>query len=75
MRIKTFDTGTQFADWRHRNCERCALRWRDNRYFCLIERALDEAYIGDGYVDDDIAARMGYSDTEYTWDCPERITR
>lgn len=71
-RCRPFDTGTQFADWKARNCARCKKRYRDEQWHCDIEDNLDYACLTNGLIDVKIAKRMGYQDNAYNWDCLER---
>lgn len=81
-RSNPFSTGSQFADWCSRNCDRCVKYEPEGApAACEIDHALLAAQCGDGSVTQDIAERLGYVEgtafTEdgffYTWDCPERI--
>jgi len=76
---RPFDSGSQFADWQARNCERC-VKWDENDADpekCDLDYAIGSAYIGDGEVPVEIARRIGRREGEarYTWDCPERVLR
>lgn len=78
--VRPFSTGSQFADWEERNCNRCTKSYINNASAtegegpCDIDNALTVAYIADGLVLHDIAVRMGWEPgwKNYTWDCPER---
>jgi hypothetical protein len=77
--IRPFDSGSQYADWQARNCERCA-KWDPNDADpdkCDLDFALGSAYLTDGLVSLEIDARLGRKPNEnrYTWDCPERVKR
>ena len=83
---RPFDSGSQCGDWDEQNCygcERFNLAAYDRGDYanvsrCEINDAIQEAYLGDGQVSDDIARRMGWQDTDpprYTWDCSEREAR
>lgn len=72
-----FSNGSQGADWRESNCERCKKRLDDfadtTEYRCEIQRAIDNAYMTDGTVSSEIGVRMGHSANPiaYVWQCPE----
>jgi hypothetical protein len=71
-----FSTGSQFADWLDRNCERCVKYEPEGAAgACSIDAALLTAQITDGSVPDEIAERLGYEPDKnyYTWYCPERV--
>lgn len=75
-RYRPFSNGSQFSDWRHANCWRCAKQFDEaaDEYRCEIEQALDVACWDDGTVSEDIARRMGYlaaGSCSYGWMCPE----
>ena len=80
-RISPFSCGTQYMDWEAANCLRCkkSVDVNDDVFVCDIQEALGLACIGDGYVTDDIARRMGYFDNNgkgsfaYCWKCNEVI--
>lgn len=81
MSVQPFSNGSQYGDWQDRNCTGC---WKSStnrdpdkpfhRFNCQIDKALGEAYWGDGQVSDEIANRMGLDPKSeaYTWQCPER---
>jgi hypothetical protein len=78
--VRPFSCGSQYGDWRSRNCDRC-IKSYDNQNPqpkngmgpCDIDNAIGIAYIGSGSVTHEIAKRMGYDDPcAYGWDCPER---
>ncbi len=81
--VKPFGSGTQYLDWRLRNCENCH---RDRRYnadtgeygppLCPIEGAFAEGTIT-GEVPRDLAERSGWCALPgaYSWECPEREKR
>lgn len=75
-----FYCGTQGADWELANCDNCKKggRYTDEKqmdwvWLCDIQKAKDEAYMGDGSVSNDIARRMGYDDGAnlHNWPCTE----
>lgn len=79
LRYYPFSCGTQFMDWKDRNCDRCAkYDYEDFTSSCEIDAAIFTASIeGDG-VDATIAQRMGYLKADgseraldLTWKCPE----
>ena len=76
--ILPFGSGTQYMDWRLRNCQNCKAASPDAETFegmmCAIERALSECYIS-GEISPDILERMAFDREAHTWDCPERQTR
>jgi hypothetical protein len=77
--LRPFDSGSQYADWQARNCERCR-KWNPEEADparCDLDYALGSAYLGDGQVDVEIARRIGRrpGEARYTWDCPERELR
>ena len=74
-RLRPFDSGTQYGAWRERNCARCQ-KYNPERYDggCEIDLALGLAYVGDGTVDAEMLARMGYTERVpglWTWPCTE----
>lgn len=78
--VRPFSCGSQYGDWRDRNCFRCVKSYEhmepkpeNGLGPCEIDNAVGLAYIGSGSVTPEIATRMGYSDIGvYGWDCPER---
>lgn len=80
--VRPFSCGSQYGDWRSRNCYRCVKSYentkpepKDGMGPCDIDNAVGMAYIGSGSVTPEIAKRMGYSgenEGAYGWDCPER---
>ena len=64
--VNPFSCGSQYGDWRSRNCDRC-LKSYDNQVQaptdgmgpCDIDNAIGLAYIGSGRVSSEIASRMG----------------
>lgn len=79
---RPFYCGSQAADWQSRNCFHCQkMRLDDDGFMdrsdCEIDAAILTGYFGDGTIPDDIARRMGYTESpdEYTWDCPEKVAR
>jgi len=77
-----FSCGTQFMDWQHRNCDRCAkgTPFTGHQSFeditCPMERALCEGAIL-GEVPTELARRAGWQphETRYGWECPEKEAR
>ena len=83
---RPFSNGSEFLDWLARNCDRCDKGMRVDEWGdpaecpCPIEEALHSPN-EDGYIEPEIAARMGYPEHAYhtsgvryyTWDCPERV--
>ena len=72
-KIQPFSTGSEFGSWESHNCNNC-WKWSGHREFverhhCQIDKALGEAYLGDGKISASIARRMGHG---VTYDCPER---
>jgi hypothetical protein len=76
---RPFSCGSQYGDWRSRNCDRCAKGY-DNQEPqpangigpCEIDNAVSMAYLDRGTVTPTIAKRMGYTDPcAYSWECPE----
>ena len=82
-RVVPFGSGTQYLDWRMRNCENCH---KDRQYnpetgeygppLCPIEEAFSEGTIM-GDVPRGLAERSGWREgvDEYSWECPEREKR
>ena len=80
--VRPFSCGSQYGDWRDRNCFRCVKSYehaepkpKDGMGPCVIDNAVGIAYIGSGSVTPEIAKRMGYTgenEGAYGWDCPER---
>lgn len=79
--IYPFSNGSQYGDWRDRNCFRCVKSYEskepkpiDGLGPCDIDNALGLAYIGSGKVKSEIGKRMGWDHNKpfYGWDCPER---
>ncbi len=83
-RVSPFHCGSQMGDWETKNCNNCHLQgyYRDQEnqnnwvWRCDIQKAVGEAYIGDGMVSGDIAERMGATRNElaYGWRCNELVT-
>jgi hypothetical protein len=78
--MRPFYCGTQYADWETWNCENCRKQGRyadadktDWRWSCELQRALGEAYLGDGSVSEDVARSIGYigNEARHNWECPE----
>lgn len=86
--VRPFSNGTEYQDWVWANCNACAKRYDEAAatWHCDIERALNEACIGDGRIERAIAERMGATDDSRTlhrtpdgwaltvlgWPCAER---
>jgi hypothetical protein len=78
--VRPFRCGSQYGDWRSRNCDRCVKSYDNQKPQptngmgpCDIDNAVGLAYLGSGSVTPEIGKRMGYtSSLEYGWDCPER---
>lgn len=78
--MRPFGCGSQYRDWRSRNCYRCVKSYentnpepKDGMGPCDIDNAIGLAYLGSGTVPAKIAERMGFkSSLDYGWDCPER---
>lgn len=79
--VRPFCNGSQYGDWRDRNCFRCVKSYErmepkptDGMGPCEIDNAVGLAYIGSGSVTPAIAKRMGWNHDKpfYGWDCPER---
>lgn len=76
QRYTPFSCGTQGLDWRCRNCFRCTKGYDNAKreWRCDIERAVDEAYMDDGSVDETTAIRMGLlpnNQGRFQWLCTE----
>ncbi len=72
-RVRPFSEGSEFIDWKRRNCDRCTLRWQAGHgYQCDIEAALDYAYLDNRTVRASIGERMGFSCQHVAEECPER---
>lgn len=77
---RPFSCGSQYGDWRSRNCDRCVKSYdnqkpepKDGMGPCAIDNAISMAYLGNGTVSAEIAQRMGCTTSlAYGWDCPER---
>jgi hypothetical protein len=75
-RVIPFSNGSQSVDWDARNCDRCSkVDYDKGTSNCQLYDALQEAYFTDGTIDAETGKRLGFVDTAYTWDCPERETR
>jgi hypothetical protein len=82
-RCTPFYCGSQSADWETVNCDNCHMRGfyrdqegqRDFEWRCDIQRAFNEAYMGDGTVSAEIGKRMGADENvaSHGWRCPELI--
>lgn len=75
-RVSPFSNGSQYGDWRARNCDRC---WKDydpekEVTRCCLEKAISLACVSDGTISATVARRIGMPDDRlvYSWDCPER---
>jgi hypothetical protein len=77
-RVRPFWCGTQYVDWKERNCWRCKKSTDDNEFLntqkwkCEMEEALSAACMDDGTISREIAKRIGYPGNYYSWDCPQR---
>lgn len=72
-RIRPFSCGSEFFDWKRRNCERCKLKWQAGQsYQCDLECALDYAYGDNGMVTAAIGKRMKFDGLYVAAHCPER---
>lgn len=75
-RVRPFSCGSQAADWRNINCERCARGAGPYETAqCDVSQAVDAAWGGDGTVSADVARRMRADDPDcnhyLTWLCGE----
>jgi hypothetical protein len=75
-KVRPFSSGTQFADWTSRNCDRCSKGASptlepDQWPTCEIEGALVAGYVGDGTITAEIAKRMALEPLALTWECGE----
>jgi len=70
---RPFYCGSQFGDWKARNCDRC-VKGYDINWHCELEQALDDAYMDVGQVNEGVYHRIGADENKLanTWDCPER---
>lgn len=73
--VRPFHCGTQYMDWKVRNCETCARQSDPDEMLdempCDIERALVEACLSDGRIPLAIANRMHPRRDGYGWPCME----
>jgi hypothetical protein len=69
-----FYSGSHKADWHEYNCNTCTRGYGGNpeNWHCELERALDDAYMGDGTVSAEIGARLAI-ESGSIWRCPEHI--
>ncbi len=76
-RVRPFAEGSEFVDWKRRNCDRCTLRWQEGRgrdaYLCDIESALDYAYMDDGTVTETVGGLMRFDGEHVADDCQARV--
>lgn len=75
-RVRPFSCGSQCADFKGSNCDRCTKGYDEvaGGWKCQIEEAIDAAWLDDGTVSLDIAARMGFTPGPpfaYVWPCKE----
>jgi len=77
MKIRPFSFGAQYADWIRYNCDRCqrGYDYKNRRYKCKLQEALDIAYISDGYIDEEVAKLIGFKEGLYNWNCPQKILK
>ena len=73
-----FSTGSQAADWKARNCDRCKKRYRHDqlKYHCRWEREVDLAWMLDGTISPECAEAIGLTEETkgyLTWDCPSLV--
>lgn len=81
--VRPFSCGTQYGDWRDRNCWQCRKSYdstepkpKDGMGPCEIDNALGLAYLGSGSVTKEIGKRMGYDNPlAYSWECPEKESK
>ncbi len=75
-RVRPFTEGSEFADWKSRNCERCTLRWEEKDgyrgYQCDIEMALDYSYFDNGTVTEAIGKVLKFDGQRVAEDCQAR---
>jgi len=77
--VHPFSSGTEYMDWRARNCERCSKDYdpaKDTdgvgQGLCDIETTLSLAAIGEGTISDDIAVRLKFDGVWIVPYCPEK---
>ena len=72
-RIRPFSCGSEYVDWKCRNCNRCVKEWtEEHQWLCAIECAIDYAYMDDGTVTAEIGSRLKFDGLWVVPDCPER---
>jgi len=76
MTVRPFSNGTQYLDWQASNCDRCTKAATEADYYagkfpCDIEKELAYAAVGDGTINDEIAARLKPDPESYVWPCGE----
>lgn len=61
-----FSSGEHCANWRARNCDGCRKCYREEncQWHCDLEQAISEAAILGGTVNETVAQRIGYLNTE-----------
>ena len=74
-RLYPFHCGSQYLDWRLRNCDYC--KKMDNENYtseCEIENAISLAACDDGSISKGIAKKMDMPEDcrVYLWECPEK---
>lgn len=73
--VVPFSNGSQFGDWQESNCASCTkgrlAATSFDQLVCEIDRALAEAYVGEGRIPLAIWDRMGHDDGRYVWPCRE----
>jgi len=72
-----FYCGSQKMDWHCYNCSNCTKGYDDEAraWRCDLEKAIDNAFMGDGSVSAEIAKRMGEPEDcrVHNWRCPEFV--
>lgn len=76
MTVRPFSTGTQYMDWERVNCGRCKkaatrAEFERGEFRCDIEKELAYGTVGDGTINDEIAARLKIDRKRYVWQCGE----
>lgn len=77
MGIKPFAGANQAAEWKAKNCENCAKKFRhdEKKYHCRWEREIDTAWMLGREIETACAMAIGAIDSGgiYTWDCPSLV--